>query len=83
MSCRTALYALSVAAIVTTAPAYAQESTSSSTTAAQVEAAPATAQDEGFIEKGKSWAERTQIIERLNGDIDGWFVSGGFIRRLR
>src|SRR5688572_9253415 len=82
MSCRTALTAFSVAAVVlSTAPAYAQEATGSSTTvAAQAEAA--TAQDDGsFVEKGKSWAERTQIIERLNGDIDGWYPRLGGMTR--
>jgi|SRR5688572_6146828 len=81
MSCRTALSAFSVAAVVlSTAPAYAQEATGSSTTvAAQAEAA--TQDDGSFVEKGKSWAERTQIIERLNGDIDGWYPRLGGMTR--
>src|SRR5688572_25183735 len=81
MSCRTALSAFSVAAVVlSTAPAYAQEATGSSTTvAAQAEAA--TQDDGSFVEKGKSWAERTQIIERLNGDVDGWYPRLGGMTR--
>jgi len=30
-------------------------------------------QCDGFVEKAKHWAEDHQIVERLNGDVDGWY----------
>jgi outer membrane protein assembly factor BamA len=29
--------------------------------------------DDGFVAKAKRFAEETQIIERLNGEVDGWY----------
>jgi hypothetical protein len=40
------------------------------------------AQDEvGFVRKARQWVERTQIVERLNGDIDGWYPQLGGMTR--
>ena len=40
------------------------------------------AQDEvSFIDKAKDWAQQHQIIERLNGDVDGWYPRLGGMTR--
>jgi outer membrane protein assembly factor BamA len=39
-------------------------------------------QDEpGFVEKAKNWAQDHQLMERLNGDIDGWYPRLGGMTR--
>lgn len=50
---------------------------------AEVTAVPPQAadSDEGFVEKAKAWADKYQIIERLNGDIDGWYPRLGGMTR--
>lgn len=35
----------------------------------------------GFIDKAKNWAEDHQLMERLNGDIDGWYPRFGGMTR--
>jgi outer membrane protein assembly factor BamA len=46
------------------------------------EAAPPPAQDEGgFVDKAKGWAEEHQIVDRLNGDVDGWYPRLGGMTR--
>ena len=65
------------------APPTAQEPTvvnAQETTVASA-AAPAAQDEGGFVDKAKRWAERTQIIERLNGDIDGWYPRLGGMTR--
>ena len=37
--------------------------------------------ERGFVDKAKNWAEDHQIIERLNGDIDGWYPRLGGMTR--
>jgi hypothetical protein len=63
--------------------AFAQESSgTSSGGAATLPAATAAAQDEpGFVDKARQWAERTQIVERMNGDVDGWYPRFGGMTR--
>jgi hypothetical protein len=89
MSCRT-LCALTLTAFLgTSTTADAQQSAAPATPAeptreaVAVEAAAAAAQDsgDGFADKAKDWAERTQIVERLNGDIDGWYPRLGGMTR--
>jgi outer membrane protein assembly factor BamA len=36
---------------------------------------------DGFVDKAKNWAEKTQIVERLNGDVDGWYPRLGGMTR--
>jgi len=73
MHTRGALIALLSLVLVTSA-AFAQD------TVASTAAAPA--QDEGgFVDKAKDWAERTQIVERLNGEVDGWYPRIGGMTR--
>ncbi|HET9194790.1 MAG TPA: hypothetical protein VFO21_18040, partial [Vicinamibacterales bacterium] len=39
-------------------------------------------QDEvGFIDKAKDWAQQHQILERLSGDVDGWYPRLGGMTR--
>jgi outer membrane protein assembly factor BamA len=43
---------------------------------------PAPRQDEvGFVEKAKAWADKHQILGRLNGDVDGWYPRLGGMTR--
>src|SRR5918994_7279723 len=45
------------------------------------ESAPAPQDEQGFVDKAKDWGERTQIIDRLNGDVDGWHPRLGGMTR--
>src|SRR5688572_25882677 len=88
MSCRS-LWVLSLATILaTTSAAYAQQSgaaaePSQPREAIAADAAPEAAQDSGdsLTDKAKNWAERSQIVERLNGDVDGWYPRLGGMTR--
>src|SRR5918993_4684125 len=89
MSCRT-FCALTLTAFLGTSTATdAQQSAAPATPAeptreaVAVEAAAGAAQDsgDGFADKAKDWAERTRIVERLNGDIDGWYPRLGGMTR--
>src|SRR5688572_1302125 len=84
MSRSTALCALSFVAIVTTSTAFAQQGADGPAPAVASDAAPpaaASQDDDGFVAKAKNWAEDTRIIERLNGDIDGWYPRLGGMTR--
>lgn len=75
-----------VLALVASSSALAQQEPSDTPNdAAGIEAAePAPApQDsgDGFVDKAKDWVERTRIVERLNGDIDGWYPRLGGMTR--
>src|SRR5215218_1980356 len=35
----------------------------------------------GFVDKTKSWADDHQLVERLNGDVDGWYPRLGGMTR--
>ena len=35
----------------------------------------------GFIDKAKNWAQDHQLLERMNGDIDGWYPRFGGMTR--
>jgi len=45
------------------------------------EAETARTQDSGFIDKVKQWADDTRIVDRLNGDVDGWYPRLGGMTR--
>ena len=81
-----AVIALFTASLMSSS-AYAQASADRSTTAdaqdttVASEAAPPAQDEGGFVDTAKGWAERTQIIERLNGDIDGWYPRLGGMTR--
>src|SRR5918996_1531208 len=90
--CALRLSALTFAAILITSTAYAQNTTPSNGStipsdstpeAVAAKAAAEAAQDsgDGFVDKAKNWAERTQIVERLSGDVDGWYPRLGGVKR--
>ena len=35
----------------------------------------------GFVDKAKQWADDHQLMERLNGDVDGWYPRLGGMTR--
>jgi hypothetical protein len=72
--------ALTFAALLITSTAFAQDPPPE---AVAVKAVDEAAQDDNgsFVSKAKNWAERTQIVERLNGDIDGWYPRLGGMTR--
>jgi len=81
---RPALIAIFTAALASSsafAQATADKSAFAQDTPIASEAA-APAQDEGgFVDKARNWAEAHQIVERLNGDIDGWYPRLGGMTR--
>lgn len=88
MSCR-AVSVVTLIALVAASPAFAQQSDGAAPAepvraTAAIDAAPPAppAQDQdGFVDKAQGWADRTRIIERLNGDIDGWYPRLGGMTR--
>jgi hypothetical protein len=90
MSCPT-LCALTLAVVLGTSAAYAQQTDGGAATTVPSQPPQALAattaddatqdNDAGFVDKAKNWAERTQIIERLSGDIDGWYPRLGGMTR--
>src|SRR5687768_964754 len=79
------IFAAGFAVVVATSAAHAQQSATQgdSSQAVASAAAPAAAQDsgDGFVDKARGWAEKHQIIERLNGDVDGWYPRLGGMTR--
>lgn len=49
--------------------------------ALKVEVQPPEPGGRGFVEKAKRWAEETQIVERLSGEVDGWYPRLGGMTR--
>ena len=83
MSSRISVVTLAaILATATTSTVFAQAPADPAPQTLAADAAPAP-QDtgDGFVDKAKSWAERTQIVERLNGDIDGWYPRLGGMTR--
>jgi hypothetical protein len=54
---------------------------SPSTQTAAAAALPPPQDDGGFVDKAKRWADKHQILERLNGDVDGWYPRLGGMTR--
>lgn len=75
MTKRMRAVALGTAVIVATSTARAQQPTGSQPpTPLKVEAAPQESSgDDGFVARMRRFADETKIVERLNGDIDGWY----------
>ncbi len=69
---------IAVVAVLATAPAAAQQA---EPPAQPREAGAAQDSGDGFVDKAKDWADRTQIVERLNGEIDGWYPRLGGMTR--
>ena len=70
MNNRMMAVALGIAVIAISPAAYAQEPTELKVDAAQE---PGGNPDSGFVAKMRRIADETQIVARLNGDIDGWY----------
>jgi hypothetical protein len=74
-------------AVAMAPPAAAQTPTDSAPAAAQQPAEPKPVpptprrSDESFIEQARQWAKDTQIVERLNGTVDGWYPRLGGLTR--
>ena len=63
-----------VFAVLTTSAAFAQQATAQGELqAVQSAAAQNGGGGDGFVDKAKAWADKHQIVERLNGDVDGWY----------
>ena len=67
--------AASVAVLIGTSAAYAQDATPTQPTELRTEAPPPqeAPTGDGFVDRMRNWAEDIQLIERLNGDVDGWY----------
>jgi hypothetical protein len=48
---------------------------------AQAPADPPRADERGFADKARDWAKEHQILERLQGDVDGWYPRLGGLKR--
>ena len=71
-----------VLAVLATSAAYAQQpDAAGSTQTVASAAAPPQEDGGGFVDKAKNWAEKHQIVERLNGDVDGWYPRLGGMTR--
>ena len=66
--------------VVFAAPALAQEPRSSEADVTASQAVESGSGD-GFIAKAKRWADETQIVERISGDVDGWYPRLGGMTR--
>ena len=78
---------IAILALITTPSATAQqdrvqpqEPDPNATTQAVAEEVPQP-DEVSFIDKAKEWAQEHQIIERLNGDVDGWYPRLGGMTR--
>lgn len=80
MIVRTGVLTALVTAVLATSSGAQQTAPAQDTTVAS-EAAAAPQDDGGFIDKAEDWAERTQIVDRLNGDVDGWYPRLGGMTR--
>src|SRR6187200_2720172 len=81
-------FALGSAVALIAATAHAQQATEPARpqpgVPENVVTAPTTAEqqsDSGFIDTARGWAKSTQILERLEGDIDGWYPRLGGMTR--
>jgi hypothetical protein len=81
MTCHHSTVCAGFVAILAVSTAYAQQPEPAEVVRA--DAAPPAPQDtgEGFVDKAKNWAEKTQIVERLSGDVDGWYPRLGGMTR--
>lgn len=81
MSSRTCVLAL--AAILATSSVQAQQPATGDGSTEAVAAAAPPPQDDGdsFVDEAKEWAEESRIVDRLNGDIDGWYPRLGGMTR--
>ena len=75
--------AIALTAVLSSSAVYAQQTTTQSG-AAQSAAAPEPAEQErvgddaSFVDRAQAWAKDHQIMERLNGEVDGWYPLGSW-----
>jgi hypothetical protein len=86
MSCYRHVVIIGLSALLaTTSATFAQQADpQGGSTAVPAQAAPPPPppdSGDGFIDKGKEWAEDHQIVQRLNGDVDGWYPRLGGMTR--
>jgi hypothetical protein len=71
--------------VIVGSSAVVAQTITTTTNTVESKAAPHSAAQEpegrGFVDKMKRWAEETQIVERLSGDIDGWYPRLGGMTR--
>ena len=75
------LAALVAGALIATSAAHAQQSTQQPTELKTDTLQEPGSPDQGFVAKLRRFADETQIVERLNGDIDGWYPRLGRMTR--
>jgi hypothetical protein len=63
----------------TSSPATAQNAVTANTLAAPPAQDPGS--KDGFVESTRRWAEKHQLLERISGDIDGWYPRLGGMTR--
>jgi hypothetical protein len=81
MSWRIALLIGAAVTVTSGTGAHAQQASGGAEAVAVAEPEPAQDAGGGFVDRARNWAERTQIVERLNGDIDGWYPRLGGMTR--
>src|SRR5690606_22689338 len=75
---------VTLAAFMAAAPARAQQQNGAAQpdpAATQVNVPPPADEPQGAIARARAWADRTQIADRLSGDIDGWYPRLGGMTR--
>jgi surface antigen Omp85-like protein len=75
-------FALGLVVVLIAPTAHAQQGNTSTPPEKVATGTAATdpASDSSFVTTAKDWAKRTQIIERLQGDVDGWYPRFGITR---
>ena len=78
-----AIGAIALTAVLCSAAVQAQEAAPQPALQSTAAAAPQEpeADDDSMIDKAQAWAKDHQIVERLNGDVDGWYPRIGRMTR--
>jgi outer membrane protein assembly factor BamA len=72
---------LGITVVLFTSAAQAQQPPDTVESSAAAPQSPESGSSDGFVDNAKRWAEKHQIIERLNGDVDGWYPRLGGMTR--
>ena len=84
MSCYRHVFIIGLSVVLAGSAAFAQQADpqgGSTPVVAQAAPPPPPDNDDSFIDKAKDWAEDHQIIQRLNGEVDGWYPRLGGMTR--
>ena len=68
-------------AMLATSSAYAQQPQDGSTQPVASEAAVPQDRGDGFVDEAREWAEETQIVGRITGEVEGWYPRLGGMTR--